>query len=85
MARDTFYFTSSDENPAHFIDLFRRYYGPTMNAFEAAEKNATPGLYNWRRPPHLRTARTGSMLPSRRTATVCCSRPEVSPRASCSM
>jgi ubiquinone/menaquinone biosynthesis C-methylase UbiE len=38
-ARDTFYFKSPDKSPAHFIDLFRRYYGPTMNAFEAAEKN----------------------------------------------
>jgi ubiquinone/menaquinone biosynthesis C-methylase UbiE len=25
--------------PAQFVGLFRRYYGPTMNAFEAAEKN----------------------------------------------
>jgi ubiquinone/menaquinone biosynthesis C-methylase UbiE len=25
--------------PAEFVDAFRRYYGPTMNAFEAAEKN----------------------------------------------
>jgi SAM-dependent methyltransferase len=25
--------------PAEFVDSFRRYYGPTMNAFEAAEKN----------------------------------------------
>ena len=37
--RDTFYFKSPDKTPAHFIDLFRRYYGPTMNAFEAAEKD----------------------------------------------
>jgi ubiquinone/menaquinone biosynthesis C-methylase UbiE len=25
--------------PAQFVDLFRSFYGPTMNAFEAAEKN----------------------------------------------
>ena len=25
--------------PSEFVDAFRRYYGPTMNAFEAAEKN----------------------------------------------
>jgi ubiquinone/menaquinone biosynthesis C-methylase UbiE len=25
--------------PAEFVDVFRRYYGPTMNAFEAAEKS----------------------------------------------
>jgi len=38
-ARDTFHFRSPDKTPANFIDLFRRYYGPTMNAFEAAEKD----------------------------------------------
>jgi hypothetical protein len=26
-------------SPDQLIDLFRRFYGPTMNAFEAAEKN----------------------------------------------
>jgi ubiquinone/menaquinone biosynthesis C-methylase UbiE len=25
--------------PSDFVDVFRKYYGPTMNAFEAAEKN----------------------------------------------
>jgi SAM-dependent methyltransferase len=25
--------------PSEFVDIFRRFYGPTMNAFEAAEKN----------------------------------------------
>jgi ubiquinone/menaquinone biosynthesis C-methylase UbiE len=39
MVRDTFYFTSPDKTPAQYIDLFRRFYGPTMNAFDAAEKN----------------------------------------------
>ncbi len=29
----------SDGAPRHFVDLFRTYYGPTMNAFEAAEKD----------------------------------------------
>jgi len=39
MVRDTFYFTSPDKSPAHYMDLFRRFYGPTMNAYEAAQKN----------------------------------------------
>jgi len=39
MMKDTYYFYSADKSPAQFIDLFRRYYGPTMNAFEAAEKS----------------------------------------------
>jgi SAM-dependent methyltransferase len=36
--RDTFTFRFPGA-PAEFVDTFRRYYGPTMNAFEAAEKN----------------------------------------------
>lgn len=36
--RETFTFRT-DSSPAEFVDLFRTYYGPTMNAFEAAEKN----------------------------------------------
>jgi ubiquinone/menaquinone biosynthesis C-methylase UbiE len=39
LAKDTFYFRSADKSPADLIDLFRRYYGPTMNAFDAAQKN----------------------------------------------
>jgi len=36
--RDTFTFNSSSA-PAGLVAEFRNYYGPTMNAFEAAEKN----------------------------------------------
>ncbi|MBI5087170.1 MAG: methyltransferase domain-containing protein [Acidobacteria bacterium] len=39
MVKDTFHFQSPDRSPAEFIDLFRRFYGPTMNAYAAAEKN----------------------------------------------
>jgi len=39
MVKDTFSFTSPDKGPAHFIESFRRFYGPTMNAFEAAQKS----------------------------------------------
>jgi SAM-dependent methyltransferase len=35
--RDTYRFNFPG-TPAEFVDAFRRYYGPTMNAFEAAEK-----------------------------------------------
>src|SRR6202795_1904689 len=37
-ARDTFTFNPPSP-PSEFVDAFRQYYGPTMNAFEAAEKN----------------------------------------------
>jgi ubiquinone/menaquinone biosynthesis C-methylase UbiE len=29
--------------PSKFVDVFRKFYGPTMNAFEAAEKNSRAG------------------------------------------
>ena len=37
-ARDSFTF-DFDGPPAQFVDEFRKYYGPTMNAFDAAEKS----------------------------------------------
>ncbi|MCU1234015.1 MAG: Methyltransferase type 11 [Candidatus Solibacter sp.] len=39
MAKDTYYFVSASKGPADFIGLFRRFYGPTMNAFEAAKQS----------------------------------------------
>jgi ubiquinone/menaquinone biosynthesis C-methylase UbiE len=37
-ARQTYTFESA-EPPAQFLDAFRKFYGPTMNAFEAAERS----------------------------------------------
>src|SRR6185295_18165554 len=37
-ASDTFVFDYSTR-PATLLDAFRKYYGPTMNAYDAAEKN----------------------------------------------
>ena len=39
MVKDTYHFIAPDKDPMHVIGTFRRFYGPTMNAFEAAEKN----------------------------------------------
>src|SRR5712692_6867215 len=39
MLKDTYSFVSPEVGPTEFIDLFRRFYGPTMNAFEAAQKS----------------------------------------------
>jgi SAM-dependent methyltransferase len=36
--RDTYTFRFASR-PAELVDAFRKYYGPTMNAFDAAEKN----------------------------------------------
>ena len=40
--RDTYSFNFPGA-PSEFVDAFRKYYGPTMNAFEAAEKNGRAG------------------------------------------
>jgi ubiquinone/menaquinone biosynthesis C-methylase UbiE len=39
MVKDTFHFVSPAHQPEDMIHIFRKYYGPTMNAFDAAEKN----------------------------------------------
>jgi ubiquinone/menaquinone biosynthesis C-methylase UbiE len=39
MVKDTFQFMSPDKIPADVVESFRRFYGPTMNAFEAAQKS----------------------------------------------
>ena len=39
LTKDTFHFTSENKNPMQVIELFRRYYGPTMNAYAAADLN----------------------------------------------
>jgi SAM-dependent methyltransferase len=41
MVKDTYYFTSRDRNPTDVIESFERFYGPTMNALEAARKSGT--------------------------------------------
>ena len=38
MVKDTYSFISA-RSPEHVVESFRRFYGPTMNAFEAAEKS----------------------------------------------
>ncbi len=39
MVKDTYYFASPDKSPTDLIELFENFYGPTMNAMDAAEKN----------------------------------------------
>jgi ubiquinone/menaquinone biosynthesis C-methylase UbiE len=39
MVKDTYYFASADKTPEEFIELFEAFYGPTMNAVEAARKD----------------------------------------------
>ena len=37
--KETWYFTSSNRSASQFMEVFAKYYGPTMNAVEAAEKS----------------------------------------------
>jgi len=39
MDKDTYYFVSPDKSPTRFIELFEKFYGPTMNAVDAAQKS----------------------------------------------
>ncbi len=39
MIKDTYSFISADKSPEEVIKLLERFYGPTMNAYEAAQKN----------------------------------------------
>jgi ubiquinone/menaquinone biosynthesis C-methylase UbiE len=39
MVTDTYYFAHSEKSPTEFIELFERFYGPTMNAVDAARNN----------------------------------------------
>ena len=43
LVKDTYQFISPDKTPADFIDLFEKFYGPTMNAVEAAQKTGRIG------------------------------------------
>jgi ubiquinone/menaquinone biosynthesis C-methylase UbiE len=47
MVKDTYYFAHPDKTPTQFIELFEAFYGPTMNAVEAARKDGkTEELHN---------------------------------------
>jgi ubiquinone/menaquinone biosynthesis C-methylase UbiE len=39
MTRETFLFDLPDTSPERYIETFRDFYGPTMNAYDAARKN----------------------------------------------
>ena len=38
MAKDTYWFVSHEKSPAQFVELLEPFYGPTMNAVDAAQK-----------------------------------------------
>ena len=67
-ARDTYTFNFPTA-PSELVDAFRKYYGPTMNAFEAAEKKVEPVICrrSWKFCSKVRTqAQAGTPPPFRR-------------------
>jgi ubiquinone/menaquinone biosynthesis C-methylase UbiE len=46
LLKDTYYFASPDKSPTQFIELFEKFYGPTMNAVEAAQNGKAQELHN---------------------------------------
>jgi ubiquinone/menaquinone biosynthesis C-methylase UbiE len=43
MLKDTYYFASPDKSATQLTELLENFYGPTMNAVEAAQKNGKAG------------------------------------------
>ena len=41
MVKDTYWFNAPNKSPADVINLFKNFYGPTMNAFDAAQKSGS--------------------------------------------
>ncbi len=46
MIKDTFLLRAPDKSPAEVIQVFRNFYGPTLNAFEAADKTGNANQLN---------------------------------------
>ncbi|MFL6447395.1 MAG: class I SAM-dependent methyltransferase [Bryobacteraceae bacterium] len=68
MIKDTYYFASPDKSPAQFIELFEAFYGPTMNAVEAAQANGkADALHNQLlelAKAHNKTKDVGLLIPA---------------------
>jgi hypothetical protein len=68
LERDIFYFRAKELEPAQIIEMFRRFYGPTMNAFEAAEKNGEAAELNRQlvdqANAHNKATDGGTMIPA---------------------
>jgi len=68
MTKDTYYFVSASNGPAEFIGLFRRFYGPTMNAFQAAEQSGKDEELHTRlldlAKAHNKSTNDGTLIPA---------------------
>lgn len=68
MTKDTYYFMSATKNTADFVSRFRRFYGPTMNAFEAAEQSGRSEELHSRlldlAKAHNKSTNDGTLIPA---------------------
>lgn len=68
MKRDVFRFESPERGPDQFIEDFKRFYGPTMNAIEAAQKSGRAEELNAQLRDLAHAANTcttgGTMIPA---------------------
>jgi len=68
MVKDTYYFMSSDKTPAQFIELFENFYGPTMNAAEAARNSGRSAEFHNRllelANAQIKTKDAGTLIPA---------------------
>ena len=66
--KDTYYFVSADKSPAQMSELFRRFYGPTMNAFEAAEESGQAEAFSHQladlASAHNESVNGGTLIPA---------------------
>lgn len=60
MAKETFVFHASGSSSADLMAVFREFYGPTMNAFDAAEKNGNVEELNCQLTEMAETQNTSS-------------------------
>jgi ubiquinone/menaquinone biosynthesis C-methylase UbiE len=68
MVKDTYYFASPNESPAQFIELCEAFYGPTMNAFDAARDSGKADELRSRlvrlAAAHNKTRDAGTLIPA---------------------
>jgi ubiquinone/menaquinone biosynthesis C-methylase UbiE len=66
--KETFYFTSQDKSPAQFVELLERFYGPTMDALDAAKRSGRGEEFHQQvlelAQEHNQTVNDGTSIPA---------------------
>jgi SAM-dependent methyltransferase len=68
MTKDTYNFVSQDKPPAHFVEMLECFYGPTMNALDAARESGRGEEFHKRllelADKQNKSANGGTMIPA---------------------